>query len=221
MGLEFSGTIARLNLLVDGAIATVWISAVSMLVSLIIGTICAVLMGFNRPLRMVMLAYVEIIRNTPILIQLFMIYFGLPSLGIKLPPIASAIIGLSIYGGAYMTEILRAGIDQIPRGQIEAGLALGLRPWTVFNSIVLRPAISSMYPALGGQFILLMQSSSLLSAIAVTELTAAGNDIQSLTVRNFEAFIFVAAFYLLLTTGFRLAFTLIGRLAFPFRYVAR
>jgi polar amino acid transport system permease protein len=221
MGLEFSGTLARLDLLFAGAVNTIWISAVAMAVSMLIGIACAVVMGTGKTARYVVLAYVEIIRNTPILVQLFLIYFGLPSIGIKLSPLVSAIIGLSIYGGAYVTEIVRAGIDQIPNGQIEAGKALGMKPWPIFSKIVLRPAISYIYPALVGQFVLLLQSSSLLSAISVAELTAAGNDIQSATVRNFEAFIFIAIFYLALTTIVRLALTGIGRVAFPFSYVRR
>ena len=221
MGFEFSGTISRLDMLFAGAINTVWISALAMAISLGIGIACAVIMGLSKPARYAILAYVEIIRNTPILVQLFLIYFGLPSVGITLPAIGSAIIGLSIYGGAYMTEIVRAGIDQIPRGQVEAGKALAMHGWTIFTNVILRPALSSIYPALCGQFILLMQSSSLLSAISISELTAAGNDIQSLTVRNFEAFIFVAAFYLALTTLFRLLLAGVGRLSFPFKFVVR
>lgn len=133
----------------------------------------------------------------------------------------SAIIGLSIYGGAYLAEIIRAGIDNVPPGPVEAAKALGMRGSTIFGSIVLRPALASIFPSLSGQFVLLLQSSSLLSAISVAELTGAGNDIQSLTVRNIEAFFFVAGFYILLTTGFRLVFAGLARVSFPFRYLGR
>ncbi|WMT91904.1 amino acid ABC transporter permease [Pelagibacterium sp. H642] len=220
-GLEFSGTISRLDLLVAGAWTTVWISGASMVLGLLIGLVCAVAMGVSRPVRLIVLIYIEIIRNTPFLVQLFVVYFGLPSLGIRLSPVTSAIIGLSIYGGAYLAEIIRAGIDNVPPGPIEAARALGMRGPTIFRSIVLKPALASIFPALSGQFVLLLQSSSLLSAISVAELTGAGNDIQSLTVRNFEAFVFVAGFYILLTTGFRLVFAAIARMSFRFKYPAR
>ncbi|GLQ12058.1 ABC transporter permease [Devosia yakushimensis] len=220
-GLEFSGTLSRIDLLIAGAWTTVWISGVSMVLGLLIGLACAVAMGVNRPVRLIVLTYIEIIRNTPFLVQLFVVYFGLPSLGIRLSPVTSAIIGLSIYGGAYLAEIIRAGIDNVPPGPIEAARALGMRSTTIFGSIVLKPALASIFPALSGQFVLLLQSSSLLSAISVAELTGAGNDIQSLTVRNFEAFVFVAGFYILLTTGFRLIFAGIARTSFRFKYLGR
>lgn len=220
-GLEFSGTISRLDLLVAGAWTTIWISGISMVLGLLIGLSCAVAMGANRTVRLLVLTYIEVIRNTPFLVQLFVVYFGLPSLGIRLSPVTSAIIGLSVYGGAYLAEIVRAGIDNVPPGPVEAAKALGMKGTTIFGNIVLKPALASIFPSLSGQFVLLLQSSSLLSAISVAELTGAGNDIQSLTVRNFEAFVFVAGFYILLTTGFRLVFAAIARSTFPFNYLGR
>lgn len=218
LGLEFSGTIARLDMLVDGALTTIWLSGISMVISLAIGAGCAVAMGTGRVPRYLGLTYVELIRNTPFLVQIFVIYFGLPSIGLRISPEISALIGLSIYGGAYATEILRAGLESVDRGQIEAAQSLGMHRGTIFGSIVFLPALALVYWPLSGQFILLLQSSSLLSAISVAELTAQGNSIQSLTFRNFEAYIFVALAYLILTSGFRQSFKILHRLLFPFKH---
>lgn len=219
--LDFTGTLSRADLLLEGAWTTLWISATSMTIGLGIGLFSAVLLGANRPLKYIVLTYVEIIRNTPFLVQLFVVFFGLPSVGLKLSPVTASIISLSIYGGAYLTEIIRAGIDNVPVGQIEAAKALGMRGQAVLFSIVFPPALSSIFPSLVGQFVLLLQSSSLLSAISVAELTGAGNDIQSLTVRNFEAFVVVAGFYVTLTTIVRAVLAGIGYTAFPFTRVGR
>lgn len=118
--LQFSSTLSRLDLLIEGAWTTLWISATSMVIALAIGLACAALMGLSRPLKYPLLSYIEVIRNTPFLVQLFVVYFGLLSIGLRLPPITAAIISLSIYGGAYLTEIIRAGIDNVPVGQVEA-----------------------------------------------------------------------------------------------------
>jgi polar amino acid transport system permease protein len=219
--LDFSGTLSRVDLLMEGAWTTLWISSASMAIGLVIGLFCAVLLGVNRPLKYIVLTYIEIIRNTPFLVQLFVVFFGLPSIGLKLSPVTASIISLSIYGGAYLTEIIRAGIDNVPVGQVEAAKALGMRGQAVLVSIIFPPALSSIFPSLVGQFVLLLQSSSLLSAISVAELTGAGNDIQSLTVRNFEAFVVVAGFYVTLTTIVRAVLAGIGYTAFPFKRVGR
>lgn len=219
--LDFSGTLSRVDLLIEGAWTTLWISAASMTIGLVIGLLCAVLMTASRPLKYIVLTYIEVIRNTPFLVQLFVVFFGLPSIGLKLSPVTASIISLSVYGGAYLTEIIRAGIGNVPVGQIEAANALGMRGRTLLFSIIFPPALSSIFPSLVGQFVLLLQSSSLLSAISVAELTGAGNDIQSLTVRNFEAFIVVAAFYVTLTTIVRAVLAGIGYTAFPFNRVGR
>lgn len=190
-----------------------------MIIALALGIACAVGMERSHWFRMAGLTYVEMVRNTPFLVQIFIFYFGLPAIGLNIPPSYCAVIGLAVYGGAYVAEIVRAGLESVPRGQIEAAKALRMPPWTILKSIVLKPALASVYRPLTGQFVLLLQSSSLLSAISVAELTAVGNTIQSLTYRNFEAYLFIAAFYLVLTTLFRVAFDLIGRQSFRFQRI--
>ncbi len=220
-GLEFSGTILRLDMLVEGAITTLWLSGVAMLAALVIGTCCALALRGGTLVRGLVLTYVEVIRNTPFLVQIFVIYFGLPAVGVKISPTLSALIGLSLYGGAYAAEILRAGLEGVPFGHIEAAQSLGMKPASIFRNIVLVPALAAVYWPLSGQFILLLQTSSLLSAISVAELTAMGNSIQSLTFRNFEAYIFVASGYLLMTAAFRQVFRWMHAILFPFMKLER
>jgi polar amino acid transport system permease protein len=218
---DFSGTLSRLDLLLSGAAVTVIISAVSMLLAMALAIACAILSRVDRFARAAILIYVEVIRNTPFIVQVFTIYFGWPSIGIRLDATSSAVIAMTIYGGAYLTEIIRAGIEGIPKGQVEAARALGMNGFTIFRKVILKPALASVYPSLCGQFILLLLSSSILSAISVAELTAAGNDIHSVTFRNFEAFLIVGAIYVILTTLFRTALFALERIFFPFKFHQR
>ena len=155
-----------------------------------------------RWLRLGIDVYIEIIRNTPFLIQIFMIFFGLPAAGIRLSSNAAALLALVVNVGAYGIEIIRAGIESIAHGQIEAGRALGLKPLQIFRLVVLKPAIQAIYPSLTSQFILLMLNSSVCSAIAASELTAAAGDIQSRTFRSFEVYFLVTCIYFLLSALF-------------------
>ncbi|HEY8383456.1 MAG TPA: amino acid ABC transporter permease [Microvirga sp.] len=215
---QFSGVWDRLDLLFAGAWATIQLSALSMLIGLGVGVVCArVLTHGPKPLRLVVRAYVETIRNTPLLVQLFLIFFGLPSLGVRLTADAAALITLSVNLGAYSTEIVRAGLDAVHRSQIEAGEALAMTPFQVFRYVVLPPALEKVYPALASQFVLTMLASSIVSAISAEELTSAANLIQSQTFRSFEVYIVVGIAYLLLAFLFRGLFLLLGLAAFPRR----
>jgi polar amino acid transport system permease protein len=165
----------------------------------------------SRLLRFLVGAYIELIRNTPFPIQLFMIYFGLPTVGIRLAPNTAALLALVVNFGAYGIEIVRAGIESIPKGQIEAAKALGLRPLRIFRHIILMPAIKATYPSLTSQFILLMLYSSVCSTIAATELTGAAGDIQSRTFRSFEVYFVVTAMYFAMSMIFWSIFRIIDR----------
>jgi polar amino acid transport system permease protein len=148
---------------------------------------------------------VEIIRNTPLLVQLFIIYFSLPGLGIRLEAEEAAVLGLSLNLGGYATEILRAGLDAIPKGQIEAGRALGLTRLQIFRLIMLFPALRIVYPALASQFVILLLGSSIVSAISAPELTGVTNTLQSTTFRAFEFYFVATGLYLLMAIAVRLA----------------
>jgi len=198
-----------------GAWLTIQLTVVAIVLGFALGTLCAVLRVYGHPvLRRLVGAYVEIIRNTPLLVQIFIVYFGIATLGLKIGAETSAIIALVINVGAYTTEIMRAGIESIPRTQIEAADCLGLKRLQVILHIVLLPAMERVYPALSSQFVLLMLASSITSQISAEELTAVANLIQSDTYRSFEVYIVVAIVYLALSFLYRIAFWLIGGLLF-------
>jgi polar amino acid transport system permease protein len=212
---NFRDVFAQFDALLQGALLTLELSAVTMLVGLTIGVVGALARSWgNTPVRLAAASYVETIRNTPLLIQIFIVFFGLPSAGLKLDATTAAIIALSINLGAYATEIIRAGIQAIHKSQIEAGLALGLSRLQVFRYIVLFPALKIIYPALASQFILLMLATSIVSQIAVTELFHTASILQSRTFRDFEVYIVTAGMYLVMALLFRLAFAIIHRLVF-------
>ncbi|MBV9752668.1 MAG: amino acid ABC transporter permease [Hyphomicrobiales bacterium] len=200
---------------VEGALMTLRLSGLAMVASLVIAILGALARTSGpKPLRMLVAAYVEIIRNTPFLVQIFMIFFGLPTVGLRLDANEGALIALILNGSAYTIEIVRAGIENISQGQIEGALALGLHRLQTFRLVVLPQALRIIVPPLGSQFILLMLNSSVCSAISADELTSAALDVQGRTFRAFEAFIVAAAIYFALSLLFSTAFVTIERLAF-------
>ena len=138
-----------------------------------------------RAISAVIQVYIEIIRNTPFLVQLFFVYFGLPTLGIRLPAGQAALIALTINIGAYATEIVRAGVESITKGQIEAGRSLGLSGVQIFIYVILKPALMTVYPALTSQFILFMLNSAVISVISAQELAYQAKFLQSRTFQKF------------------------------------
>jgi len=211
---QFGDVFAAWPLLVKGTLNTIELSLLAMLFGLVLAVFCA--WGKTagpRPLRWVINAYIELIRNTPFLVQLFFFFFALPALGLRWSAYAAALVAMVVNLGAYATEIIRAGIESIPKGQIEAGLALNLKRHEIFRFVVLKPALRTVYPALTSQFILLMLSSAVVSAISADDLTSVAANLQSQTFRSFEIYIVVAVIYLLLALAFSALFRVIYRLA--------
>ena len=199
-----------------GALLTIQLSALSMVLSLIVAVFGA-LARTSGPkwLRALVATYVEFIRNTPFLVQVFVIFFGLPGIGIRLDANTGAIIAMVLNGSAYTIEIVRAGIEAISHGQVEAALALGLHKLQVFRKIVLPQALRAVFTPLGSQFILLMLNSSIVSVISADELTSAAQDIQSRTFRSFEVYIVTIVVYLILSMSFTGVFAALNRIFFP------
>lgn len=191
--------------LAEGALATIWMSVAAFALGLLVAMACTFLVGSRmRVVPAVVRGYIEVIRNTPLLIQLFIVYFSLPALGIQLESNEAAMLGLAVNFGAYATEILRSGIEAVPHGQIEAATALGLRRGRIFRHIVLFQAIRVSYPGLAAQFILILLSSSVVSAISAEELTSAVNSLQSTTFRSFEFYFAATGIYLIIAATARL-----------------
>jgi len=195
--LDFGVVFARFPELLSGAVGTIGLALAGMALAIIVG-ILGVAARRSRflLLRLLVIAFVDVVRNTPFLVQIFFIFFALPLLGLRLNPTVTAIIGLGLNGGAYSIEIIRGGVDSIQKGQVEAGLALGLHRAQVFRLIVLKPAIRAVYPSITSQFILLTLTTSICSSIAAYELTTVADRIESDTFRSFEVFFTVTAMYL-------------------------
>ncbi|WP_455273719.1 amino acid ABC transporter permease [Rhizobium herbae] len=218
MVLDFAPIFERWQMLLDGMWLTAQLAIVTTITGFLIGTGIAICRRSGGPfLSRVAATYVEAIRNTPFLVQIFIVYFGLSSLGFSFTAITVAIIALTINVGAYTAEIMRAGFDSIQKGQWEAGECLGLSPVQLYWHVGLRPAMERVYPSLTSQFILLMLASSITSQISAEELTAAANFIQSETYRPFETYIVVAIIYLALSLVMRACFWGLGLALFPRR----
>lgn len=216
--LDFSVVLERWQSLLDGAVLTLELAGIAVVLGAIIGALGAIgRRGSNPVIARICGAYVEAIRNTPLLVQIFLVYFGLSSLGLKFSAFTVAAVALTINVGAYTTEIMRAGFDSIHKGQIEAAEGLALSKAQIYWHVVLWPAVERVYPALTSQFVLLMLASSVTSQISAEELTAVANYIQSETYRSFETYIVVALIYVALSLIMRLGFWLIGQALFPRR----
>ena len=212
---QFGPVFAHWPELVWGTLLTIELAVVSTVIGLPIAAVLAAVRTFGpTPAGRVIGAYVEVIRNTPFLIQLYFVFFALPGLGLKMSANTAAIAAMVVNLVAYACEILRAGLLAIPRGQIEAARALGLRPLRIIRHVVLAQALGIVYPALASQFILQLLGSSLVSAIAAEELTAVANNIMIQTFRNFEVFGVVTLIYLALALAFRALLGSANRLAF-------
>ncbi len=202
--LDFGWLRDALGPILHGAATTLGLIAVAGL----IGTALSVLGAVGRRSRLgfvrkAVAAYVELIRNTPFLVQLFFIFFGLPSLGLRLGPVAAAILAMTLNLAAYGTEIVGAGLDAVSVGQKEAALALALRPRQVFVTIVLPQALRVIYPSLSSQIIIMMLESAAVSQIAVRELTYEADLLQARTFRAFETYLVVTLVYLALSIAMR------------------
>lgn len=215
---QFRDVFASWQFILDGLATTLHLSVVTMLFGLLIGIACAAARLYGPPpLRAIVATYVEVIRNTPLLVQLFIVFFGLPSLGIRLDALTAAMISFTVNLGAYSTEIVRAGLQAVPKSQIEAGHSLGLSSFQVFRYIILMPSLKMMYPALASQFVLLMLATSIASQIAVSDLFHAASIIQSRTFRDFEVYTVIGVLYLALALMLRGFFAVVYKAAFERR----
>jgi polar amino acid transport system permease protein len=204
--LDFGAILSEWPLLLTGVGWTLALTAAAVVVGTTLGIACAWVRahGFGAALapawlRALVGGYVELIRNTPFIVQLFFIFFGLPAAGFKLSAETASFIAMVINLGAYATEILRAGLEATPKGQIEAAVSLALTRTQTFVRVVLPPAFKKIWPSLVSQIIIVMLGSSVCGQISTQELSYAADLIQSRNFRSFEAFIVVGAVYLLLS----------------------
>ncbi|KAF1047869.1 MAG: L-cystine transport system permease protein TcyB [Herbaspirillum frisingense] len=220
--LDFSSLAPYWPVFLRGA----WLTLKMTTVAVIVGVAIGVFVAFAKSSKNLLVAracgaYIEAVRNTPFLVQIFLLYFGLASLGIHMPTFAAAVLAMIINIAAYAAEIIRAGIDSVPRGQIEAAECLGLSVWRIRWHVMLQPAIERVYPALTSQFLLMMQASAMASQISAEELTAIANTVQSDTFRSLKTYIVVAALYLALSVLVKLLAYAFGEYVFKRRRTIR
>ena len=200
MNLDFSIVIKYLPYLFQAAGLTIELAVLGIAFGILIGLAAALLKISHTPLRYIAHFYIWLIRGTPLLIQLFLIYFGLPQLGITLDPFPSSVLGLGINSGAYLAEVFRGGIEAIPAGQTEASLSLGMGKFLSMRRIIFPQALRVALPALGNQFIITLKDSSLCSVITMSELLQTSQRFASVTFAPMEFYTVSAGFYLLMTT---------------------
>jgi polar amino acid transport system permease protein len=202
--LDFPAVLAEWPLLAKGVVVTLGLTSVSAVLGIALGVACAWARTEGAAgLRVVTTAYVEAIRNTPFIVQLFFVFFGLPAMGVKLTPEWASVIAMVVNLGAYAAEIVRAGIQATPKGQVEAAISLALTPMQTFTRVVLPPALKKVWPAMVSQIIIVMLGSAVCGQISTEELSYAANLIQSRNFRAFEVFIVATVLYLLLSVMVR------------------
>jgi His/Glu/Gln/Arg/opine family amino acid ABC transporter permease subunit len=200
--LDWGAVWRGLPYLLEGAGLTIFISVVAMALALGLGMgMAALSQAPSRLPRRLVGGYVELFRNTPLLIQIFMVYFGLPQLGLKLSPFLSGLSALVLYAAAYNAEVFRAGIEAVPRGQHEAALSTGLTPLQSMRYVIVPQAIRIALPALGNNLVSLVKNSSLVSTIGMVELMFVANDISFNNFRSFEIYGAAAVLYVVLVLG--------------------
>ncbi|WP_333648558.1 amino acid ABC transporter permease [Lacrimispora sp.] len=210
--MDFEFIRAHVPMYIEAAGITLRISLVGILLATAIGLLCSLVKVFHIPvLRNIVNGYIEVSRNTPLLIQLFFLYFGLPKLGIVLSSESCAIIGLSFLGGSYMAEAFRTGIDQVPPIQSESGLSLGLTKWQVFLHIILPQAITTSVPVFCANIIFLIKETSVFSAVALADLMFVAKDLIGIYYKTDEALFMLVIAYLIILLPISLLCTWIER----------
>lgn len=208
---SFEAILGNWELLARGAALTIILTAIGSVVGIALGTVGAVSRAWSLPvLSQFFTVYIECVRNTPFLVQLYFIFFGLPALGVRLNGWEASVLAMVINLGAYSAEIIRAGVMSIPRGLLEAAESLAMDRWQALRYVVLRPAFKNVWPALCSQIIIVMLGSSVCSQIAAQELTYAANLIQTRTFRAFEIYFTSTLMYLALAIMVRKFLNMIG-----------
>ncbi len=213
---QFEPVLAEWPFIWDGIMLTIELS----LGAIVLGSALALLLTAARQLgprlvRGLVEAYVELLRNTPFLVQLFLIFFGLSGLGLRLSAPQASLLAMTLNLAAYCVEIIRAGVDSIHKSQIEAGLSLALSRWQVLKHVVVVPAVAKVWPALSSQFVLMMLASSICSFISAQELSGVTAIIEQRTFRSFESYIVATMLYVVLALLLKLLLAFIGRVSFP------
>ncbi|NLJ95573.1 MAG: amino acid ABC transporter permease [Clostridiales bacterium] len=202
----------NISLYLEAGALTVRIAFIGIILSLTIGLICSLICFYKIPIiNKIIGAYKELSRNTPLLIQLFFLYFGLPKIGIMLSSEACAIIGLAFLGGSYMSEAFRSGLEAVSKDQIEAGLSVGLTRIQVLIYVILPQALATSMPAFAANTIFLIKETSVFSAVALADLMFVAKDLIGLYYKTDEALMMLVVAYLIILLPISIIFSIIER----------
>lgn len=197
--MDFDVIVSYLPLYEDALLLTVRIGWQGVMLAFLLGIICAVISHLKVPfLRQLTVLYIELFRNTPLLVQLFFLYFALPKIGLRISPQVCGALGLGLLGGAYMAETLRSGLDSIPAIQAESAQSLGMNRIQVFRHIILPQAISSSVPGIAANVIFLMKETSVFSTISLMDLMFTAKDLIGMYAKTVECLTMLVAFYLVM-----------------------
>ena len=215
LNFDFGPVFADSALLFHGVLLTILLSLAAIVLGTLLAlSLCAARFLLGGTARFLIDAYVEAMRNTPFIVQLFIIYFGLPFIGLRMSNIEAGLLAMVLNLAAYSTEIIRAGIDATHKSQVEAGVSLALTRAQVFRHVVLTPALAKVWPALSRQYVLMLLASSIVSFISVEELSGAAAIIEQNTFRSFETYIIATLIYLALSLGLKALLFAVGKGAF-------
>lgn len=199
MNIDWDFIISNLPLYEKAAWVTLKLAFGGILISIVVGLLCSVVLYFKvKGLEMIVKAYIELSRNTPLLVQIFFLYYGLPKLGLKMSPDVCAIIGLSFLGGSYMSEAFRGGIEAVSKSQIESGLSIALSKFQLARYVIIPQAFSVSLPSLGANCIFLLKETSVLGAISILDVMNLTKDLIGMYYKTFESLAMLVIVYVVL-----------------------
>lgn len=210
--INLDAIIKYIPLYIQSAKITIILGVLGILLALIIGLVCSFIRYYKVPvLDKVIGIYIEVSRNTPLLIQLFFMYYGLPKLGLKLPAEVCAITGLGFLGGSYIAEAFRSGLDAVGKSQLDAGASIGLTKFQLMRYVIFPQAMAISIPALGANIIFLLKETSLFSAVAIADLTFLAKDLIGIYYDTNEALFLLIISYLIILLPLSITLTFVER----------
>ena len=212
MNMDWNFIAESIPLYVKAAWLTLKLGFIGIILSIVIGMIFSIILYFKvKIIKSLVQAYVELSRNTPLLVQIFFLYFGLPKLGIKMNETSCAVIGLAFLGGSYMTEAFRSGLEAVSKTQIESGISIGLSRIQLIRYVIIPQAFSISMPSISANFIFLLKETSILGAISIIEVTNLTKDLIGMYYRTFESLAMLVIVYLIIILPVSFILTVIER----------
>ena len=212
MSIDWNFVTDSIPLYAEAACLTLRLGFIGIILSIIIGMICSIILYFKvKILKSLVQAYIELSRNTPLLVQIFFLYFGLPKLGLKMNETTCAVIGLAFLGGSYMAEAFRSGLEAVSKTQIESGISIGLSKIQLIRYVIIPQAFSISMPSISANFIFLLKETSILGAISIIEVTNLTKDLIGMYYRTFESLAMLVIVYLIIILPVSFVLTIIER----------